>query len=154
MIDFVLLSFLVMEYVGAVAAGLQLTKAVVALLDIYKKAQDGPDTVRKQLLHVDQLMSLSSLVIQNIELQTESVARVLGTCMGLVRDIHRELSRTLFSASDGALRRITKALVSVMKSKDVGKQYSQLEKAKSTLALCIAEIDSYVLSQAETMNKI
>jgi hypothetical protein len=131
---------------GAVAAATQLVEQGIKITqflgELYSKVQDAPESVRKQLVHVEQLIDIARLIIQSPSLQEESVVSILRTCLRQAADIQNLLKKVSVVDKDGQLKKIRKAFAAVMKEKEIDALFDNLEREKSSLALCIQEINS------------
>ncbi|KAF4637077.1 hypothetical protein G7Y89_g980 [Cudoniella acicularis] len=134
---------------GAVAAASQFVeqgiKITQLLRELYSKVQEAPEHVRKQIVHIEQLIDIAGLIIQNPSLQKDSVASILGTCLRQAVDIQNLLKRVSVADKDGRLKKTQKSFVAVMKEKELGVLFEGLEREKSALALCIQESNSTIL---------
>lgn len=131
---------------GAVAAASQLVQQGIEitkfLSDLYSKVQEAPESVRKQLVHIEQLIDIARLIIQNPSLQKESMASILRTCLRQAVDMQNLLEKVSATEKDGRLKKIWKSVAVVTKEKKIDTLFNDLEREKSALALCILETDS------------
>jgi len=71
-----------LSVLGAAAASSQLleqgAKVTKFLWDLYSKMKDSPEQIRRQIIQIEQLLSLSRLFLENPALQKDSVASILG----------------------------------------------------------------------------
>lgn len=135
-----------LAFLGAAAAasqllqqGFQITKFIC---ELYSKIQDAPESIRKQVMQIEQLIDLARLVIQNPSLQTASVASLLNTCVRSAAEVQGLLKKVSVTTKDGQLKKVQKALTAVMKEKEILALFNHLEREKSSLTLCIHEIDA------------
>jgi hypothetical protein len=135
-----------LSILGAAAAasqllqqGFQITKFIC---ELYSAVQDAPESIRKQITQVEQLIDVARLIIQNPSLQTASVASILSTCMRSAAEVQGILKKVSATTKDGPLKKAQKALTAVMKEKEILALFNNLEKKKSSLTLCIHEIDA------------
>lgn len=119
--------------------GVQMTKFIC---ELYSKVQDAPESIRKQAMQIEQLTDLARLIIQNTSLQTALVASILSTCMRTAAQVQRILEKVSATTKDGQLMKVQKALTAVMKEKEILALFNNLEGEKSSLTLCIHEIDA------------
>jgi hypothetical protein len=130
---------------SAVSASSQIAEHLIAAsLAIYNfclKIQRAPQSIRKQIMHVEQLTSIARLIIQNPGLQTDSVASVLETCLREVEELRRLLEKSLASERSHVIK-FQKAFFAVMNEKKVIALFQRLEREKVSLTLCIQEVDS------------
>jgi len=132
--------------VGIAAASTQFAGQIitinVTILEFYQKVKDAPESVRQQLIHIEQLCGITRLIIHNKALQTAAVESVLRTCLKLISDVQTELQKyrlTLETILESSYKRMSWA---ALKDKKFGKMFEDLEKQKATLVLCIQEADS------------
>jgi hypothetical protein len=128
-----------------IAYGIKLTKSISQFYSFYSKVYNAPGSICKKTIQVEQLIDLARLIIQNPSLQKESVASILRTCLTGAEEIQRILEKVSVTDKDGKIKRILKALAATVKEKDIIALFNNLEREKSSLALCIQGIDSQVL---------
>ena len=121
------------------AHGLQI---VIFISDLYSKVRDVPESIRKQSGQLEQLIGITKLIARNPLLQTELVESILQTCVGEVRELQQILANISTAAGDGAVRKVWKALDGITKEERILALFSNLEREKSSLALCVEAIDS------------
>jgi hypothetical protein len=131
---------------GAAAAASQLLQQgfqiTSFICQLYSKVQDAPESIRKQVMQIEQLIDLARLIIQNPSLQTASVASILSTCMRSAAEVQGILKKVSTTTKDGQLKKVRKALTAVMKEKEILALFNNLEREKGLLTLCIQEIDA------------
>jgi len=131
---------------SAIAASSQIAGQIItascAIHDLYRKIHDAPSTVRRQILHLEHLTSISRLIIQNPGLQTDSVAAVLGDCLCEIQELRQLLDKSLTHEGSHTAVRIHKMIAALMNDKRVEAVFRRLERDKVSLALCIQEVDS------------
>jgi hypothetical protein len=134
---------------SVVAAASQLIeqsgKLVLFFSELYWKVEDTPDLIRKQKIHIEQLILLSGLVKENPSLQTAPIASILQSCLKNAQPLYEVLTKISISDGDGKAKRIQKIISALMKEKHISASLSDLERQKNSLVLCIQEIDSYVM---------
>ena len=131
---------------GATAAicqiAVQLVQSTISITEFLKKLKNAPDLVRKQNAHVEQLNGIARLIIQNASLQTDSISSMLESCLHQAEELRRLFLKDTINGTDGSFVKLQKALTSAMNDKKAQKMFSQLEREKTLLMLCIQEIDS------------
>ena len=134
-----------LSILGAIAAASQLAQQAFEIVkffsDLYEKVQDAGESIRTRMLHIEQLIDISKLIAKTPTLQTTAIQSVLVTCLRTtitLRDILQELS----SDKEGLLRRIMKAAKAVRKEDKIMILLDNIERDKSSLALCIHQIDA------------
>jgi hypothetical protein len=135
------------EVLGALAAASQLAekgvKITIFISDIYAKIRDAPESIRKQSVQVEQLIEVTRLVKDNPPLQTDLVGSILRNCVSEAEKLLGILEEITTAARDGRARKFWKALDGVAREKRILALLVNLEREKSSLALCIEAIDSY-----------
>jgi hypothetical protein len=134
-----------LSILGAIAAASQLAQQAFEIImffsDLYATAQDAGESIRTRMLHIEQLIDISKLIAKTPTLQTTAIQSVLVTCLRTtitLGDILQELS----SDKEGLLRRIMKAVKAVRKKDMIMILLDNIERDKSSLALCIHQIDA------------
>ena len=134
-----------LSILGAIAAASQLAQQAFEIIkffsDLYAKIQDAGESIRTRMLHIEQLIDISKLIAKTPTLQTTAIQSVLVICLRTtitLRDILQELS----SDKEGLLRRIMKAVKAVRKEDKIMILLNNIERDKSSLALCIHQIDA------------
>ena len=134
-----------LSILGAIAAASQLAQQAFEIIkffsDLYAKVQDAGESIRTRILHIEQLIDISKLIAKTPILQTTAIQSVLVTCLRatiMLRDVLQELS----SDREGLLRRMMKAVKAVRKEDKIMILLDNIERDKSSLALCIHQIDA------------
>jgi hypothetical protein len=134
-----------LSVLGAVAAASQLLEqganVTTFLWGLYSKIKHAPESIRKQIIQVEQLLGLSRLFLQHPSLQKDSVASILGTCLLRAQEFQNFLKKILVTDTDGRFKKLKKSFEAVMKEKEIIVLFDHLEKEKTSLMLCIQEID-------------
>jgi hypothetical protein len=111
------------------------------LWDLYSKMKRAPESIHRQIVQVEQLLGLSRLFLQNSSLQKDSVASILGTCLLQAQKFHDFLRKISVIDTDGRFKKMKKSFEAAMKEKEIIVLFDQLERDKTSLMLCIQEID-------------
>ncbi|KAE9363880.1 TPR-like protein [Stipitochalara longipes BDJ] len=131
---------------GAVAAASKLLSQALEitrlLSDLCGKVKEAPDTIRKQIAQVQQLVDLARLVTGNPALQKDSIASILHTCLGTAAQCLTTLKKASPTDGDGKLKKAQKVVRALMKENEIARLLEDLEREKASLVLCIHEIDS------------
>ena len=122
-----------------VEQGMAITKFFYATINAIK---DAPELIQNRLEQVQQLISISKLVVQNPSLQVESIERVLRTCLRNVIGLHDMLLKLSVPSDARRLKRWTQGFFTVMKEDCVEKAFLNLDREKANLLLCMETIDS------------
>jgi hypothetical protein len=135
-----------LEVLGALAAASQLTeqglKIISFISELYSKVCEAPESMRKQSVQVEQLIDIARLIEHNPPLQTDFVESILRRCVGEAAKLQEIMRKISTDAGDGRVRKLWKTLDGVTKEKRILALFANLEREKSSLALCIGTIDS------------
>ena len=131
---------------GAAAAASQLlvqgVKIAKFLAELYGRCQE-PDFIRKQIVQVEQLVEIARLIEDNPSLQKKAyIASILESCGATAAKLLEILEKVAVKGEDGKVRKVQKAILSLLKEKETLHFFNDLEREKSSLILCIQEIDS------------
>jgi hypothetical protein len=134
-----------LSILGAIAAASQLAQQAFEIIkffsDLYEKVQDAGESIRTRMLHIEQLIDISKLIAKTPTLQTTAIQSVLVTCLRTTITLH-DILQELSSDKEGLLRRIMKAVKAVRKEDKIMILLDNIERGKSSLALCIHQIDA------------
>ena len=135
-----------LEVLGALAAASQLVeqglKITIFISGLYKKIQGAPESIRKQVIQIEQLVDVSRLIEKNQSLQTGEITSILKECLVEVNHLRDILSKITLEVGDGKVKQLWKAIDGVMKEKKINALFEELEQQKSSLTLCIQAVDS------------
>jgi ABC-type Fe2+-enterobactin transport system substrate-binding protein len=106
------------------------------------------------LLTLSQLIDLATLIKQNPTLQTSSMESCLDSCTHRIEEFQQLLEKIAVDVSDSKWKRLRKSFEAVLKEKEVIELFANLEREKSSLVLCIAEIDSCVMPIVYTKQEL
>jgi hypothetical protein len=127
---------------GAVAAAAQLAEQVIKvsslIYELYTNIQQAAKVIGSRMLAVNRLISISRLIMSNAALQTEAIALVLSACLDTAQKLKSVLEKIKGN-------RLKQALLAMAKEKLVIGLFDELEKAKSSLMLCMQEVNSGIL---------
>jgi N-terminal domain on NACHT_NTPase and P-loop NTPases len=136
----------VLGVLGALAAASQLAEQSLKIAnfisDLYFKVRDAPESIRKESLQLEQLIDIVKLIEHNPPLQTDLVESILRNCVGEAKNLQEILANISTAARDGKAKKLWRALDGVAKEKRILALFANLEREKSSLALCIKTIDS------------
>jgi hypothetical protein len=134
-----------LSILGAIAAASQLAQQASEIVkffsDLYAKIQDAGESTRMRMLHIEQLIDISKLIAKTPTLQTTAIQSVLVTCLRTTITLRKALQE-LSSDKEGRLRRTMKAVRAVRKEDKIMILLDNIERDKSSLALCIHQIDA------------
>lgn len=131
---------------GAAAAASQFVsqglKITIYFYQAFQKIKDAPENIRKALAEVEQLISISKLIIQNESLQTESIASTLGICLRDITKLESILRKVSPGEDASKSEKFRKAVVATFKEDAITKLLASLDREKMNLSLCMHEINS------------
>jgi len=131
---------------GAAAAASQLVAQALSITiyfyQSFAKIKEAPESVRKALAEVEQLISISKLIIQSPSYQVDSVASTLRSCLQNTTRLQALLQNVSPGNDSGKIERLKKAFVSVLKQDDVKRLFEKLDREKMDLLLCMHQTDS------------
>ncbi len=132
---------------GALAATAQLAEQMIKVSglihELYTNIQQAAKIIGSRMLAVNRLISISRLIMTNAALQTDAIASVLATCLETAQKI-----KSLLEKIKG--NRLKQAVLVMAKEKEVIGLFEELEKAKSSLMLCMQEVDSRILDTLQS----
>jgi hypothetical protein len=131
---------------GAAAAASQFfeqgIKIAKFLVELYTKSQ-APDFIQKEVAQIEQLVKISRVVQENKSLQKEDlIASSLASCSRTAAKFLGFLSKYMVTDEDGKIKTVQKVFSVMLKEKEIAQYYDDLEREKSSLILCIQQIDS------------
>jgi len=99
-------------------------------------------------------VDLATLIKQNPTLQTPSIVANLETCNRCIEELQKLLEKMAVDVLDSKWKRLRKSFEAVLKEKEVIELFASLEREKSFLVLCIAEIDSCVMRRVYNRHEL
>ncbi len=135
-----------MEVLGAVASAVQLAdtclKIATCAVDLFSRIRDAPETIRKRIVAVDQLVEIARLIEHNPSLQTPLIASVLARARAEADQLFEILKKIDAQPTPGKMVKYWKALEGVTKEKRIVAICDRLQEIKASLTLNIASINS------------
>jgi hypothetical protein len=120
---------------GGLAATAQLAEQLIKVSGlIYKlcnNIQQAAKIISSRILAVNRLITISRLIMTNAALQSDSVALILGSCLGIAQKLKTALEKINRSR--------IKAFLVMSKEKEMLGLFDELEKDKTTLMLCLQD---------------
>ncbi|KAJ9606001.1 hypothetical protein H2200_009850 [Cladophialophora chaetospira] len=129
---------------GALAGATQLAEQILGLVRFIQNTRDAPKEVLEHIASLKQLESVTENIKTNPSYQSQQVADVLSLLNAKVKAIADILSKVRATATDDKATAIKKAVVATWKDDNVTSRLDQIERDKTTLALCLAQIDAQV----------
>lgn len=133
-----------LEILGVAASAIQVAQVSLAILtsmtSLFNQVRDTPKIAQNRLQQLRTLIDISRLIEKSPQLQTAEVDAILQTCS---KDAE-ELEKLLRGLEQGKSRIKTwiKAIGGVMNETKIIGLLGSLESGKTSLTLCISQIDS------------
>lgn len=134
------------EVLGAVAGAVQLAETCLKIttyaVDLFSRIRNAPETVRKRIVAVEQLVEIARLIENNPSLQTPLIASVLTRARADANQLFDILTKIDAQPTAGKVVKYWKALEGVTKEKRIMAICDGLQEIKASLTLNIASINS------------
>ena len=131
---------------AAAAAAAQFVEQAVAVTKYFYQTfaniHDAPDDVLRNLAQIEQLISLSRLIISNKAVQTDSIDSILRLCLRDSARLQDKLKNLTPATDAGKIEQLRKAFMATFKKDAVQKLLERLDRQKMSLALAMHEINS------------
>ena len=128
---------------GVAASAMQVAQVslaiVTSLTSLFNQLRDAPKVVQSQLLQVQTLFEIS---LNTPQLQTSEVESILQSCARDGEALREILTGLVIERNGSKIRRWINAVGGLMEEKKVVELLQSLEVGKTSLSLCIAQIDS------------
>jgi hypothetical protein len=135
-----------LEVLGAFAAASQIVdqgRKIISFISVlYSKIRDAPESIRKRSAQLNQLIEIANLIKGNPALQIDSLAAILRTCLCEIDVLRQILESISVTSEDNKVEKVWKTLVGISKEERIVVLFTNLEREKNSLALCITAIDS------------
>lgn len=135
-----------LSILGALAASSQIAQqsydGIKFLNDIRTQMKDGPKKISEQIQQIEQCVTLLVLIVKNASLQTSEISSIVHTYLRFANELKDCLGSCLVCPEDGKKTKLRKALIGVRAEKRISSMLANLEREKSSLSLCIQNIDS------------
>lgn len=135
-----------LEVLGAVASAVQLAdtclKIATCTVDLFSRIRDAPETIRKRIVAVEQLVEIARLIEHNPSLQTPLIASVLARARAEADQLFEILTKIDAQPTAGKVVKYWKALEGVTKEKRIMTICDRLQEIKASLTLNIASVNS------------
>jgi hypothetical protein len=134
-----------LQVLGALGSAVQLCdtclKITTSATDLFSGVR-VPETIRKCIAEIEQLIKIARLIERNHSLQTPLIASVLSTCHGDADQLLDILKNNDIQPTAGKVTEYWKALEGATKEKRILALCERLQEKKSSLTLCIASVNS------------
>lgn len=115
---------------------------VTALTKLLHQINDAPKIARTRLLQVRTLVEISKLIEKSPQLQTTEVHTILQNCSRDAKALSELLQGLVLDNNASRIKKWARALGGVVNEDKIMALLGSLEVEKTSLALCIAQIDS------------
>jgi hypothetical protein len=103
---------------------------------------EAPESIQMRLEQIDQLTSISKLIIQHPSYQTTSIEAVLRSTLLDMKRLQDMLLKFSAPSDSQALKRCAKSFLAVMKEASVEAAFTSLDRHKTNLIVCMQVINS------------
>ncbi|CZR70053.1 uncharacterized protein PAC_19954 [Phialocephala subalpina] len=138
------------EILGAVASAVQVADICIritdSLVEFYSRVHDAPEKINQRTVQIAQLKEMAHLIERCPSLQISPVTSILKSISHEARRLEDILTQATTRGNEGKVKRKLKSVGFALKEKQVESICTRLESEKTTLLLCIAGIDSALLS--------
>jgi len=118
---------------------------VTSLISLFQSIRDAPVTIQARLAQVQTLIEILTLIQSQPQLQTSEIDNILRTCVREGEELRDLLEGFLIHTNGSRIRRWANAIGGLAMEERIIDQLQRLERGKTSLTLCIAQIDSYVV---------
>jgi C-terminal processing protease CtpA/Prc len=126
---------------GAAAASTQFAEQGLAIAKfLYSTISamiDAPETVRLRLEQINQMTAIFNSIKQDVAFQTESISDILRACLEELTKLQDMFSRFSVPSEASAFKRWTARLLTVMEETRVETAFSNLDRHKIILLVCM-----------------
>lgn len=130
------------EVLGVVAAASQLAEHIIGIVRLVQCIRDAPATVLSQTTSLSQLAHVVESIKTNASYQSPQVADILTSINTKAEAISTTLKRVRANHPDGKVIAFKKSLIAVWNDESITGNLNQIERDKTTLALCLTQIDA------------
>jgi hypothetical protein len=131
-----------LEVLGALAAASQIAEQVLRIVKLVQSIRDAPEEVLQHIASLQQLASVVESIKANPSYQSRQVAEILSLINTKTSAISDTLDKLQTDPSNSKASVFKKAVNSTWNSDNVANKLDQIERDKTTLALCLAQIDA------------
>lgn len=117
-----------------VEQGLKIAKFLHGTITAMK---DAPAIISTRLQHVQQLIAIAQMIIQNPCFQTESIEATLETCLQRATKLHEMLLKVSPPENAGRRQQWKSAALAFLNQDEVETAFSDLDRQKVLLSLCM-----------------
>lgn len=129
------------EVLGALAGASQLAEQILRIGKFVQNVKDGPKEVLDHVASLQQLASVAASIKSNPSYQSQQVAEILAVINTKAKAVMDILNDVRTDPADKRQIAIRKAFIAIWKDASITNKLDQIERDKTTLALCLAQID-------------
>jgi hypothetical protein len=135
-----------LEVLGILASAVQLAdtclKITISATNLFTRVRGTPETIRKHVAEIEQLVEIARLIEHNPTLQTPLISSVLATCHGDADQLLGIWKKIDTQPTAGKVAKYWKALEGATKEKRILAICERLQQKKNSLTLYIANVNS------------
>ena len=124
------------------AAASQLAEQTLGILKLIQSTRDAPKDVLERIVSLQHLEKAAESIKTNPSYQSPQVAGILASIQSKVEVVLKTLDKLQVTSSDSKRSIAKKAVIATFKDESTTSKLDQIERDKTTLALCLSQIDA------------
>jgi hypothetical protein len=135
-----------MEILGVAASVVQIAQLslslVTSLTSLFNSIRGVPGIMQARLDQVRTLIEISRQIESLPQLQTLKIATILSTCLRESESLRARIQDLVTETKDSKLKKLSNTIGGLLMEKNIIGILQRLEEEKTSLILCITQIDS------------
>jgi hypothetical protein len=135
-----------MEILGVAASVVQIAQLslslVTSLTSLFNSIRGAPGIMQARLDQVRTLIEVSRQIESLPQLQTPKIATILSTCLRESESLRARIQDLVTETKDSKLKKLSNTIGGLLMEKNIIGILQRLEEEKTSLILCITQIDS------------
>ena len=135
-----------MEILGVAASVVQIAQLslslVTSLTSLFNSIRGVPGIMQARLDQVRTLIEISRQIESLPQLQTLKIATILSTCLRESESLRARIQDLVTETKDSKLKKLSNTIGGLLMEKNIIGILQRLEEGKTSLILCITQIDS------------
>jgi len=115
---------------------------VTSLTSLYNSIRGAPGIMHARLDQVRTLIEISTQIESQPQLQTPKVATIISTCLRESEGLRARIQDLVTETKDSKLKKLGNTIGGLLMEKKIIGILQRLEEGKTSLILCITQIDS------------
>ncbi|KAH8779264.1 hypothetical protein F5882DRAFT_407329, partial [Hyaloscypha sp. PMI_1271] len=115
---------------------------VTSLTSLYNSIRGAPGIMHARLDQVRTLIEISRQIESQPQLQTPKVATIISTCLRESEGLRARIQDLVTETKDSKLKKLGNTIGGLLMEKKIIGILQRLEEGKTSLILCITQIDS------------